>query len=60
MNNDDIPISKSQKISILLHSLESAFTDVLPDDDMFWENRREDVMEIYGYIEELMRINAAE
>ena len=60
MNNDDIPISKSQRISILLHSLESAFTDVLPDDDMFWENRREDVMEIYGYIEELKRINVTE
>lgn len=60
MSNDDIPMSKSQKVSILLSSLESAFTDVLPDDDTFWENHREDVTEIYGYIDELMRLNVTE
>ena len=60
MNNNNTSISKSQKVSILLTSLKSAIIDVLPDDDTFWENHREDVTEIYGYIDELMRINAAE
>lgn len=58
MNNDNNSIRKSQRVSILLQSLKDAITDVLPDDDMFWENYREDVTEIYGYIDELMRINA--
>ena len=58
MNNDNNLVSKSQKVSILLHSLKNAITDILPDDDMFWENRREDVTEIYGYIDELLQINA--
>ena len=59
MNNDNNLVSKSQRVSILLQSLKDAITDVLPDDDMFWENCREDVAEIYGYIDELMQINAS-
>jgi hypothetical protein len=58
MNDNNIQVSKSQKVSILLHALKDAITDVLPDDDMFWENRREDVTEIYEYIDELLQINA--
>lgn len=58
MNNDNNLVSKSRRVSILLQSLKDAITDVLPDDDMFWENRREDVAEIYGYIDELKQINA--
>lgn len=58
MNNDNNSIRKSQRVSILLQSLKDAITDVLPDDDMFWENYREDVAEIYGYIDELKQINA--
>lgn len=58
MNNDNNSIRKSQRVSILLQSLKDAITDVLPDDDIFWENRRKEVTEIYGYIDELMRINA--
>lgn len=57
--NDNNLVSKSRKVSILLRSLKDAITDVLPDDDTFWENCREDVAEIYGYIDELMQINAA-
>lgn len=60
MNNDNISTSKYQKVSILLHSLKNAITDVLPDDDTFWENHREEVMKIYVYIDELMRINVAD
>ncbi len=51
-------VSKQQQIAILLSNLRSSLIDLLPDDDYFWENRRDDVEEVMGYIDEISRVNA--
>lgn len=51
-------VSKQQQITTLLSNLRSSLIDLLPDDDFFWENRRDDVEEVMGYINEISRVNA--
>lgn len=33
-----------------LADIKEAFNYILPDDDFFWENYREDVQEVYNHI----------
>lgn len=54
MNN----VSKQQQIATLLAKLHSAVIDLLPDDDFFWENNRDEVEEVMGYFKEIAKINA--
>lgn len=54
MNN----VSKQRQIAILLSNLRSTFIDLLPDDDFFWENNRNEVEEVMGYINEIGKLNA--
>ena len=36
-----------------LAEIKSSFDYILPDDDYFWENYREDVQEVYNHINTL-------
>jgi hypothetical protein len=39
-----------------LVDIKSSFEYILPDDDIFWENYREDVQEVYNHINTLKEL----
>jgi hypothetical protein len=39
-----------------LADIKNAFNYILPDDDIFWENYREDVQEVYNHINTLKEL----
>ena len=39
-----------------LIDIKSSFDYILPDDDIFWENYREDVQEVYNHINTLKEL----
>ena len=39
-----------------LADIKNAFNYILPDEDIFWENYREDVQEVYNHINTLKEL----
>lgn len=39
-----------------LNDIKNSFDYILPDDDFFWENYREDVQEVYNHINTLRKL----
>lgn len=39
-----------------LNDIKDSFSYILPDDDYFWENYREDVQEVYNHINTLKEL----
>lgn len=48
-----LDITKAIKV---LNELKDSFGYILPDDDFFWENYREDVSEVYNHIDTLKKL----
>jgi hypothetical protein len=51
------PLTKKQRVRVLLMNLRDMLDDVFPDDDIFWENNGERVSEIMRCIGELKQLN---